>query len=357
MNILRLITMRIILTTLSLVFVVLNFEVHIAYAGVTCGELELDYFENEDPGFRFVPGETLVYESGYFEGLPRLEEVYLIIRKSNLKNLNKIADVLAHGQGGISSESIYQILQDRVENSSSREVRIPLSTLLNGKTSALTNTRAACDGPNCYNATLQWYKPQTKVEHTTESKIIDYVRNNFVKLEKGSELQFGDLIMIGEFNGLSHTAIYLNDNLIWHKGSSKLHSPYTFETWDSAISVYTQRWRNRKDVKVVIYRKKGGIEVARQETKVKPAPRPSKEETIKPKESPSVSLYNHIESLIYKENFDQIALEIMSFKRDPYQQNQMINNLTKQKIPTQDLQKVLQVISDKLYPPENMKTE
>lgn len=107
-----------------------------------------------------------------------------------------------------------------------------------------TNSSSVEDGPNCWNATLAWYFPNTPQEYTKPEEIETLLQTRFQKLPPKAQLKYGDLIALRRTHYGSdyilHTAVYLGGGIAWHKASSSKKEPYVFSTLKNILQNYEQ---------------------------------------------------------------------------------------------------------------------
>ena len=97
-------------------------------------------------------------------------------------------------------------------------------------------------GPNCWNTTLRLHFDGIKEEFTDKKTIDKYLSENFVELQQGDHLEFGDVIvyylLFEDEMILAHTAFYVGGEFVFHKGGLNKDWPYAFEQFDSTLKYY-----------------------------------------------------------------------------------------------------------------------
>jgi hypothetical protein len=188
-------------------------------------------------GLKFVPGPDL---RGH--GVRRgIESVYLTLEVgTNIGQVTQMAKILSQGRP---HEAILQKLVHHLQTQKGKP--LALRELLPDMPKKLSATFSKCEGPNCLNATLNWHDPKTGVRHVPAKEIEDALKSKYKKLEPGEKLVFGDVLVIKyrsrsnpPKDHIQHTAIYLDDNLVWHKASRSELDPWTFETMESTLYPY-----------------------------------------------------------------------------------------------------------------------
>lgn len=194
-------------------------------------------------GFKLVPGRELFY--GRMREDKRLSDVYLSLEP---KNIPQIAKVLAQGQNP-------QLIEQKLRQHFSRNDR-PLSLIdfLPEFAKTRINKKATCDGPNCWNATLNWHNPQVGEKYTTMEEIDAALSENYMPLPTQEILQFGDVIVYREKKQIIHTAIFLDQNIAWHKAGKRATRPWTFESF---YEVTRQYMRYGNPIAISFYRFSG----------------------------------------------------------------------------------------------------
>lgn len=109
-----------------------------------------------------------------------------------MKQTNKIEEVINLLTVGENRERIRSVLMRYV---SSGIKEIPLIELLPDFAMKNTNKFSSCDGPNCFNALMNWFEPATGIQITHATQIVPWLRANFTELKHDAELQFGDVIV------------------------------------------------------------------------------------------------------------------------------------------------------------------
>ncbi len=182
-----------------------------------------------EQGFKVVPGKEIPYN--YPGGFVRLEDARLSIK---VQDIGAVAELIGRG-AQISPLVISKRLNERLFHG---VVEISVVELLPEFAKSRNNTWAKCNGPNCWNASLNWHDPTIGEKFTSPPELEAELATNYRRLKPGEYLHFGDVVVFRAGEKLIHTAIYLDNNLVWHKpGSSKLQ-PWTLESMVHAVSQY-----------------------------------------------------------------------------------------------------------------------
>ena len=170
-----------------------------------------------------APGKELNYsvQSRWFSGYTRYEEVFLNVRRENLKD---ISEALAQRR---ETESVETALKIRLGETA--EAEIPLSSILPRFAKEKTNTFCRGSGPNCRNATDNWNEYHG-ISPMSSADLDFQLQTNYIKIVSGEELRFGDTIVVRRGRTIDHAAIYINEEVLWHKASSEPTEPWTFES-------------------------------------------------------------------------------------------------------------------------------
>ena len=115
---------------------------------------------------------------------------------------------------------------------------LSLKALLPAFAKRATNARASCEGPNCWNATLNFHDPRRGLGYTGEWRMKAALLLDYRRLRPGDSLRYGDVVAFYEGRELLHTAVYVDGNLLWHKASMAAETPYVFESWRSVYAHY-----------------------------------------------------------------------------------------------------------------------
>lgn len=103
------------------------------------------------------------------------------------------------------------------------------------------NKYAATAGPNCWNATLSWHDATVGTKYTKAHELILALENNYETIAL-SELRLGDVVALwGDPEDLIvHTATFIGNGVLWHKGGHGCHRPWTFVSFDEMVKDYLE---------------------------------------------------------------------------------------------------------------------
>ena len=146
-------------------------------------------------------------------------------------DLEGIALALSRGLVGSTPEHIHGLLR-------SSTGRLKLNDLLRDDIRRRAGRFDVCNGPNCWNATLNWNRPGFGYRYSSEEEIVKFLGHDYVQLPASEPIRFGDAIAVWDGSRIVHTAVALSGNLVWHK--SGLHSgrPYSFQTVQQMLRRY-----------------------------------------------------------------------------------------------------------------------
>jgi hypothetical protein len=220
--------------TVSLLFSCLFFES--AFAKPDCPTLlstMVSHPLRHEDRIVLVPGKEVDYSVGVSS---RLDDAFLEVNADD--DLEAMAKVLAQGN------SYQSILRKLRKNAREYPTQISLKELAPWIVAEQTNRFPLCNGPNCYNATLNWFDPSVGIKATTHAEILNALNDptQFRPLLEGVQLEFGDVMVIlqhedGEVD-IRHTAIYLNEHVVWHKAGWSWPYPWTFELMENVLKDY-----------------------------------------------------------------------------------------------------------------------
>ncbi len=216
-------------------------------------ELEKDILSKyqRQKGLSLVPGKEFSYspKSEFYKfGAVRLQDAYLTVSRRD--NISGIAMTLAMNDPP-EAQRIQQIIERRLMNEPDEP--IPISLLMPSAAKELHNKRAPCIGPNCHNATLHFLGVENALNVTTESTLKTFVETSCDRLPEGSELKYGDIMIYRakltsdmlsagfkaeDGDDIFHSAIYVDDNIVRHKGSKLQEDGYYLETLANTFKSY-----------------------------------------------------------------------------------------------------------------------
>lgn len=131
---------------------------------------------------------------------------------------------------------VLNTILDKVEAGNSE---ISLRLLAPEAVARLTNETPKCDGPNCFNATLNWFFPELGIKSTSDVELSQMLKDHFKRVEVGEELYFGDVLVFKTPQGeLVHTSIFLNREFGWHKGANTELYSWNFENHFGIFEMY-----------------------------------------------------------------------------------------------------------------------
>ena len=191
----------------------------------------LDVFSKfQKPGIQFVPRD---FKKNFFidkETWVGSADIVL----DDFDSLEGLARVLSMGNPDKKKEILMTLENARLRN----EPTIPLASVRfesfkqNGKT-------WYCDGPNCWNTTLRWFYPKVDIDYTSAAEISEFIESRFLQLSPGERLKFGDVVYLTNSKGApQHTAVIVDDNLVWHKLGGTEKGPWALETIEGLFRTY-----------------------------------------------------------------------------------------------------------------------
>jgi hypothetical protein len=113
---------------------------------------------------------------------------------------------------------------------------------------------------NCFNATLNWFSKNILIGNTSSKEIEILLANKkFFRQIHPENRSFGNVIAIRNKANrlLFHTAIYLNDEMIWNKIGAGYNYPTTYEYTESMLSYYVSQY-SEKSLILEFYRRVEG---------------------------------------------------------------------------------------------------
>lgn len=123
----------------------------------------------------------------------------------------------------------------------SNQKSLPLLNLLPQHVQEITGKIPEGYFANCRNAVMKWFSPYVKFDATDQYEFREYLCEYFDPLEPGTPLQPKDVILWRGKNQFTswtdHAAIYLANNLIWHKlGFGR--SPWCIEAFENSPNLF-----------------------------------------------------------------------------------------------------------------------
>lgn len=129
----------------------------------------------------------------------------------------------------------------QVQHYVSRAQREPvfLQELMPESLKASLEKNAPCDGPNCFNATLAWYKPkQTSLRFTSPNEIKGFLLTECTALRSHETIVMGDVLVFYHGTDIIHTAVFLDGNVVFHKPGVKREQRWVFDTLANTLATY-----------------------------------------------------------------------------------------------------------------------
>lgn len=159
------------------------------------------------------------------------------------EELHQIAKYLTIASTSIETAEILQKL--KLHQKQFPELPISIRKLGPPVMQEKTNTYCAYAGPNCWNAALTWFFPKTTPEYTSPEVMESNLQVRFHVISTNDSIRYGDLIAIRQSifgsDYLLHTAIYLGNGLVWHKGGAHPEYPYVFSTLKNMFRDYENK--------------------------------------------------------------------------------------------------------------------
>lgn len=191
-------------------------------------------------GLTLVPGNIIDYVTGngnFVSGAARrLDGVALTIKAPDVE---RVAIILSEGRP---HQELLRKLRTHVRDNG--EASIPLAELLPEFAKTHTGKHAKCEGFNCFNAVLNWHRPQTGAGETLPGTMEARLGRDYARVLEGGEIHFGDVLVVSsrvrgsEDWEIRHAAIYLDENLLWSKPSSSASDPWTFDSMANTVGHY-----------------------------------------------------------------------------------------------------------------------
>jgi hypothetical protein len=134
------------------------------------------------------------------------------------------------------------------------------SVLPNGAQS-VTRTKPCRLFINCYNAVELFHSPLAKPDYRDSADMRYYLREYFHRLQTGVKLKPGDVIVVLEKNQhgiwIQHAAVYISNDLIWHKpGFSDLVTWKFVHIEDAFLPYFLEANKIPNEVEIRVYRAK-----------------------------------------------------------------------------------------------------
>lgn len=130
-------------------------------------------------------------------------------------------------------------LQARSFARAARERNVYLQELLPRSLQLRLNERAPCDGPNCWNATLVWFQSgSTRVEYTELDDIEAFLALRTYELRENAPLRTGDIFVVRRLGNLTHTAVYIEGDILFHKPGLRAYRRWVFDTLENMLATY-----------------------------------------------------------------------------------------------------------------------
>lgn len=186
--------------------------------------IQLHYEPGSEVEYSFYRSQ---FDSVY---LPRVDLVL-----DEFSDLKKIARHLAvHGN----QKEILSHLKQSLENGSER---ISFNELLPEYPRKILGKRSLVYKANCFNASLIFHNPSMKLFWVSPGKFPEYLKREYKMLSSGEDLRFGDIITIGTSGDYRHAMVYMGDDIVFHKATLTLDSPYVLERFVDAAKIYYQQ--------------------------------------------------------------------------------------------------------------------
>lgn len=175
----------------------------------------------------------------YSRGVAEVNNVFLSIRPND--NIQTLANVLSQGSDpGAIAKRIAEHVADGRNN-------ISLVELLPAFARSYTHRQPKCENSNCFNAAINWHNPRIGEAYTSTDQLAQVLAKNYKKIMPGEALAFGDMIVLRNHNSfrvrmqkssIVHTAIFIDPNLVWHKGSNSNTETWTFSRLEDVLERY-----------------------------------------------------------------------------------------------------------------------
>jgi hypothetical protein len=205
---------------------------------------------------------------GPIQGIMHIEGAALRIKAgTDVKSLRSMSRLLAHGGRG--EDEIFRKLRAHQRS----QAPLPLEDVLPPFVKERLNTvvAAGCDEINCFSAALNWRLPQVGPRYVNPQEFSRALDEQFERIYRNQDAQLGDLIVFrfGTEGSLrsspAHAAVYIDQNLIWHKRDLRRDVPFTFSSLETTILDF-QEWGRRQMPQnqrmfVEFYRPKAGAPV------------------------------------------------------------------------------------------------
>ena len=100
-----------------------------------------------------------------------------------------------------------------------------------------------CSNANCWNTTLNFHDGNHGVGYTGPHIMAGHLKTSYTELKPWSRLQFGDVVAFYVDKELAHTAVYLIDDVFFHKAALGEGTPYTLARWTGVGEGYFRDYR------------------------------------------------------------------------------------------------------------------
>ncbi len=112
---------------------------------------------------------------------------------------------------------------------------------------------------NCYNAIELFHSPMAKPDYRDSADMRYYLREYFHRLQAGVKLMPGDVIVVLEKNQhgiwIQHAAVYISNDLIWHKpGFSDLVTWKFVNIEEAFLPYFLEAKKIPNEVEIRVYR-------------------------------------------------------------------------------------------------------
>jgi hypothetical protein len=188
---------------------------------------------NVSVGLKFVVTELQPYPqaSRLFPWIKTsVRDAYLEIDPGD--DIAAISNILSIGRKSNMFSKLSKILGDG-------RTSVPLREILPANTLRRLEKQNSCLKSNCATAAFGFHRPLRSDEVIGTFDVLDRLSQDYRRLRSGDQLQFGDLIVLWDQDGNPrHLMIYLDDHLVFQKGSFEAEDPFVIQTLDAALAVY-----------------------------------------------------------------------------------------------------------------------
>lgn len=91
---------------------------------------------------------------------------------------------------------------------------------------------------NCFNTTLNFHNPAVGVKHTSREEMRNQLTAHYRSLRRGETLSVGDVLIVTGRHGIVHSAVYVGQDLFFHKATAFSSDPYGIESYREVMAYW-----------------------------------------------------------------------------------------------------------------------